>query len=154
MSLEFVGIDPATEKDKCPTVWNDDAVQEFVLQGWKAGAELLAKCLETGNIPDSEAVIRMPYRMCAILGEACTRAAAFGAASATAEATPRVWNDEEAQEFIFQGWTAGEELLAKCRETGSIPDYEAVIRLPYRMMSTIRKACERAERAGVLGTAG
>ncbi|QMU73648.1 hypothetical protein GXP74_07015 [Streptacidiphilus sp. P02-A3a] len=66
----------------------------------------------------------------------------------------RVWNDEEAQEFIFQGWTAGEELLAKCLEAGSIPDYEAVIRLPYRMMSTIRKACERAERAGVLGTAG
>lgn len=58
---------------------------------------------------------------------------------------PTVWLDEEKQEFVFQGWKADEALQAECRSTGSIPDTEAVVRLPARMIDAIRKVCDAAE---------
>ncbi|MEU5765045.1 hypothetical protein ABZ782_03865 [Streptomyces asoensis] len=62
---------------------------------------------------------------------------------------PTVWLDEETQEFVFQGWKADEALQAECLKTGSIPDTEAVVRLPVRMAEQIREALNAAERAPV-----
>ncbi|MFF7632560.1 hypothetical protein ACFZB9_05330 [Kitasatospora sp. NPDC008050] len=74
MALRFIGIDPETGDDECPTVWFDDDANEIVVQGWKAGQELRAKCLETGSIPDTEDVVRLPARMVPILRSACDAA--------------------------------------------------------------------------------
>ncbi|MEU1626608.1 hypothetical protein ABZ746_15020 [Streptomyces sp. NPDC020096] len=70
MALRFIGIDPDTEYDHCPTVWFDEDKQEFVFQGWKADEALLAKCLQTGSIPKTEAVVRLPARMAHMIKEA------------------------------------------------------------------------------------
>ncbi|MFB6904182.1 hypothetical protein ACFY8H_15045 [Streptomyces bacillaris] len=78
MALHFVAKDPETNGDHCPTVWFDDAAQEFVIQGWKASPTLEAQCLETGSIPPNEAVVRLPARMAEALKEVldvATRAA-------------------------------------------------------------------------------
>jgi len=82
MDLEFVGMDPDTDKTNCPTVWVEHEVQEIVAQGWNAGQELLEKCRQTGHIPDTESVIRIPFRMITRLREACD-AAERGAAGRT-----------------------------------------------------------------------
>lgn len=74
MALQFIGIDPNTDRDHCPTVWADVAAQEVVIQGWKASAELERLCEATspahGAIPVTEAVIRIPARMAPMLREA------------------------------------------------------------------------------------
>ncbi|MEU3654466.1 hypothetical protein AB0E67_16855 [Streptomyces sp. NPDC032161] len=75
MTLHFIAKDPETNGDHCPTIWFDDAAQEFVVQGWKAGLELEAKCLESGPIPETEAVVRLPVRMAEALREALDVAA-------------------------------------------------------------------------------
>ncbi|WP_408648268.1 hypothetical protein [Streptomyces gossypiisoli] len=62
---------------------------------------------------------------------------------------PTVWLDEEKGEFVFQGWQADEALQAECLATGPIPDTEAVVRLPVRMVQQIREACDVAEGAAV-----
>ncbi|MFE9136192.1 hypothetical protein [Streptomyces sp. NPDC007355] len=75
MALRFVGIDPNTDLEHCPTVWADEEAGELVLQGWKAGPELRAACEGNsparGGIPDSEEVIRIPARMVPMIREAC-----------------------------------------------------------------------------------
>jgi hypothetical protein len=75
MALRFVGIDPDTDLEHCPTVWADAQSGELVIQGWKAGTELRAACEAntpaTGPIPDSEEVIRIPARMVPMIREAC-----------------------------------------------------------------------------------
>lgn len=50
---------------------------------------------------------------------------------------------------MFQGWKADEALQAQCLATGTIPDTEAVIRLPARMVQQIREACDAAEGTAV-----
>ncbi|CAM5688771.1 hypothetical protein SANTM175S_00738 [Streptomyces antimycoticus] len=61
MPLLFVGIDPATEKDKSPTLWVDQEKKELVIQGWKPSPELKAECAafelpgHAKGIPDDEA---------------------------------------------------------------------------------------------------
>ncbi|MFI1253260.1 hypothetical protein ACH4U6_05545 [Streptomyces netropsis] len=74
MPLRFMGIDPNTDTGQCPTVWVDENNADVVLQGWKVDDVTQAECLETGTIPDSEAVIRIPARMVPILREACDAA--------------------------------------------------------------------------------
>ncbi|MFB7669594.1 hypothetical protein ACFC1R_37785 [Kitasatospora sp. NPDC056138] len=74
MELRFIGIDPNTGDDECPTVWFDAESGEIVVQGWKANEKLLAKCRETGSIPDTEDVVRLPARMASILRKACDAA--------------------------------------------------------------------------------
>lgn len=59
---------------------------------------------------------------------------------------PTVWVDDEAREFVIQGWKASEALEALCLAAGPIPDGEAVVRLPIRMVAAIREACDVAER--------
>ncbi|MGW3326264.1 hypothetical protein [Streptomyces virginiae] len=71
MALRFIGIDPDSDTGQCPTVWVDEATADVVIQGWKADEALLAECLETGSIPDTEGVVRIPVRMVAMLREAC-----------------------------------------------------------------------------------
>ncbi|MFE0105151.1 hypothetical protein [Streptomyces sp. NPDC059009] len=75
MAVEFVGIDPDTDRDHCPTVWADAEAQEILLQGWKATAETQAECEGTspanGPVPGSEAIVRIPARMIPAIREAC-----------------------------------------------------------------------------------
>jgi hypothetical protein len=70
MALRFIGIDPDTHVDHCPTVWVDDEAEEFVIQGWKASPELEDLVREAGPLPDYEGVVRIPKRMAHILREA------------------------------------------------------------------------------------
>ncbi|MFE0691348.1 hypothetical protein ACWGNE_20335 [Streptomyces xiamenensis] len=69
-------------------------------------------------------------------------------------ASPTVWVDETDDGLLIQGWKAGEETLAECLKTGSIPDYEAVIKIPARMIDIVREACDVAERARLRRAAG
>ncbi|MFF2222865.1 hypothetical protein ACFVV7_06090 [Streptomyces globisporus] len=75
MSVEFVGIDPNTDRDHCPTVWADAEAQEVLFQGWKPDEETHAQCEATspanGSVPDTEAIIRIPARMIPMIREAC-----------------------------------------------------------------------------------
>ncbi|MGW5692286.1 hypothetical protein ACWEWX_15285 [Streptomyces asiaticus] len=45
--------------------------KDLIIQGWKADSETEQKCLETGKIPATEAVVRVPARMVAAIREAC-----------------------------------------------------------------------------------
>ncbi|MFF3989086.1 hypothetical protein ACFY0B_31435 [Streptomyces sp. NPDC001797] len=78
MTLRFIAKDPNTNGDNCPTVWVDEETKDFIIQGWKADEATVRECLETGGIPDTEAVVRLPARMVAAIREACD--AADGAA--------------------------------------------------------------------------
>jgi hypothetical protein len=75
LAVEFVGIDPDTDRDHCPTVWADREAREILLQGWKADAATQAACEATspahGSVPDTEAIIRIPARMIPMIREAC-----------------------------------------------------------------------------------
>lgn len=69
--------------------------------------------------------------------------------------SPTVWVDQEKRELVFQGWKPGPELEAECAalevpgHARGIPDGEAVIRIPARMVHMIREACDAVERADV-----
>ncbi|WP_024760548.1 hypothetical protein [Streptomyces exfoliatus] len=66
--------------------------------------------------------------------------------------SPTLWVDHDKQEFVFQGWKPSPELEAECAATTvpghavGIPDSEAVIRIPARMVHVIREACDAIER--------
>ncbi|MFF5567255.1 hypothetical protein ACFY7Z_21940 [Streptomyces sp. NPDC012623] len=62
---------------------------------------------------------------------------------------PTVWIDVEVEEMLFQGLKPDEARMVECLRTGPVPDSEAIVRLPLRMVTAIRKACDEAERAGV-----
>ena len=65
--------------------------------------------------------------------------------------SPTAWVDHEAGEIVLQGWKAGQELRQKVyanpapRHAPGIPEHEDVIRIPVRMASILRKACDVAE---------
>ncbi|MFD3952242.1 hypothetical protein ACFWRC_19725 [Streptomyces albidoflavus] len=61
---------------------------------------------------------------------------------------PTVWYDDVAKEFVIQGWEAGPELEAECLTAGPIPDNEAVVRLPARMIDVLKEACSVAAEDG------
>ncbi|MGW6143968.1 hypothetical protein [Streptomyces sp. NPDC055140] len=67
--------------------------------------------------------------------------------------SPTVWVDQENHELVFQGWKPSPGLEAECAafevpgHAVGIPDEEAVIRIPARMVHMIREACDVAERA-------
>ena len=62
--------------------------------------------------------------------------------------SPTVWVDQEKREFVFQGWMPDAQTAAECEafempgHAVGIPDGEAVVRIPARMASMIRKACD------------
>lgn len=65
--------------------------------------------------------------------------------------SPTIWFDDEAEEFVFQGWKPGDDLRRRITETPApghvpgIPDHELAIRMPKRMVAALRKACDVAE---------
>ncbi|NEY32042.1 hypothetical protein GTU99_07515 [Streptomyces sp. PRKS01-65] len=67
--------------------------------------------------------------------------------------SPTVWIDEEKQELVLQGWLPGPELEAECAafqvpgHAVGIPEHEGVVRIPARMVTMIREACDALERA-------
>ncbi|AEW97484.1 hypothetical protein SCATT_51130 [Streptantibioticus cattleyicolor NRRL 8057 = DSM 46488] len=67
MAVEFVGIDPDTDRDHCPAVWVDTESHEILFQGWKPSTETQSKCEGSspanGPVPDSEGIVRIPARM-------------------------------------------------------------------------------------------
>ncbi|MCC3770945.1 hypothetical protein [Streptomyces sp. UNOC14_S4] len=71
MALQFIAKDPNTDGRDCPTLWVEDEAEEILIQGWKPDGETLAKCRETGPIPETEAVVRVPFRMIPAIREAC-----------------------------------------------------------------------------------
>lgn len=77
MTLRFIGVDPGTDGNNCPSVWVDESDGSLVIQGWEVTdpAEL-AQVSERGSIPDHEKVIRIPRRMAHFLTEACDDKAA------------------------------------------------------------------------------
>ncbi|MGQ4358850.1 hypothetical protein [Streptomyces sp. SAS_272] len=70
--------------------------------------------------------------------------------------SPTVWVDQEQKELVLQGWKPGPQLEAECaafevpgHATG-IPDHEAVVRIPARMVPMIREACDALEHPNVV----
>lgn len=72
------------------------------------------------------------------------------------QGSPTVWVDEDTAELVFQGWKPNVELEAECAQfevpghAPGIPENEAVVRVPARMVPLIRKACDVAERRAQL----
>jgi hypothetical protein len=66
--------------------------------------------------------------------------------------SPTIWVDQEKQELVLQGWKPGPEVEAECAaftapgHAVGIPEHEAVIRIPARMVPMI-EACDAVERA-------
>ncbi|MEV7119895.1 hypothetical protein [Kitasatospora griseola] len=58
---------------------------------------------------------------------------------------PTVWVDQDAGEFVIQGWRVDEGTTAECLATGPIPESETVLRLPVRMAAALREAIDVAE---------
>ncbi|NGO70995.1 hypothetical protein [Streptomyces boncukensis] len=75
MTIRFVGIDPDTDEDGCPTVWVDTDAGELLIQGYEADEETNSACdtlsPARAPIPPGEAVVRVPKRMIPIIREAC-----------------------------------------------------------------------------------
>lgn len=71
--------------------------------------------------------------------------------------SPTVWIDTDKQELLLQGWTATPEEEARVyQEAGTaaghapgVPSHETIVRIPARMVSAIRKACDDLERPAV-----
>jgi hypothetical protein len=59
---------------------------------------------------------------------------------------PTVWVDDANADLVLQGWKADQATQAQCLATGAIPEHEAVIRIPVRMVPLVREACDAAER--------
>ncbi|GAA0414972.1 hypothetical protein [Streptomyces luteireticuli] len=77
MALLFVGIDPDTEETTCPAAWVDIDMKpdpDLLFQGWLADEATQAECRRDSPQPESEAVIRIPYRMIGIIRKACDAA--------------------------------------------------------------------------------
>ncbi|MDT0328406.1 hypothetical protein [Nocardiopsis lambiniae] len=70
-TLKFIGKDPGSDTKGSPTVFVDPSTADLVIQGWKADEDTLSVCRELGDLPDHEAVVRLPARMIEILRKAC-----------------------------------------------------------------------------------
>ena len=42
MNIQFVGIDPETDEDGCPTVWVDTGTDDLLIQSYQADDETTA----------------------------------------------------------------------------------------------------------------
>lgn len=72
MGLRFVGMDPDTDGNNCPSVWVDDKDGSIVIQGWEVNdpAEV-AEVTVRSPLADHEKIVRVPRRMAHLLMEAC-----------------------------------------------------------------------------------
>ncbi len=60
MGLRFLGVDPATSGRDCPSVYYDDATDDFLVQGWKVtDPDTLAQL----RMDEREDVVRIPHRL-------------------------------------------------------------------------------------------
>ncbi|GGV80533.1 hypothetical protein [Streptomyces thermoviolaceus] len=70
--------------------------------------------------------------------------------------SPTVWVDERKAELVIQGWKPDAQTEAECAafelpgHAVGIPEHEAVVRIPARMIPILREACDAAERAAQL----
>lgn len=75
MNIHFVGIDPETDEDGCPTVWVDADAQDLLIQSYQADSATSSTCdalsPARAPIPHGETVIRIPKRMIPIIRKAC-----------------------------------------------------------------------------------
>jgi hypothetical protein len=71
MALQFVGKDPESDTNNCPSVSVDEETGDFLLCGWTVtDLETLAAIAAHAAIAEHESVIRIPARMRTILLEA------------------------------------------------------------------------------------
>jgi hypothetical protein len=69
--------------------------------------------------------------------------------------SPTVWVDHDKNELVLQGWKPDPGLTAQVAafeapgHGAGIPEGEAVIRIPARMVHMIREACDVLERTAV-----
>lgn len=67
--------------------------------------------------------------------------------------SPTAWVDQENADIVLQSYIADDETRAQCVQqtapghTNGIPAHETVIRIPVRLVPTLREACDAAERA-------
>ncbi|MEV7087729.1 hypothetical protein AB0O07_17805 [Streptomyces sp. NPDC093085] len=75
MTIHFVGIDPETDEDGCPTAWVDKQAEDLLLQSFQADDETTEACEALSParapIPPGETIIRIPKRMIPIIRKAC-----------------------------------------------------------------------------------
>ncbi|UWE08578.1 hypothetical protein [Actinacidiphila bryophytorum] len=75
MTIHFVGIDPETDEDGCPTVWVDDVARDLLIQSYQVDQETSATCDSLSParapIPPGETIVRIPARMISIIRKAC-----------------------------------------------------------------------------------
>ncbi|MFJ6656025.1 hypothetical protein ACIQNG_06615 [Streptomyces sp. NPDC091377] len=75
MTIHFIGIDPETDEDGCPTVWVDTKSKDLLIQSYEADDETTAQCdalsPAKAPIPPGEAILRVPARMISIIRKAC-----------------------------------------------------------------------------------
>lgn len=78
MGLRFIGIDPGTNGENCPSVWVDEETGDFLFQGWEVSeAAALSEVSSRSPIAGNERVVRLPARMREIIQEACSDGAAY-----------------------------------------------------------------------------
>ncbi|ANZ19982.1 hypothetical protein O1L44_33110 [Streptomyces noursei] len=70
MKLKFLGIIPNTPGEESPTIWQDEATGDLLIQSYKATDPEVRACQEIGsipghstNVPDHETIIRLPKVM-------------------------------------------------------------------------------------------
>lgn len=66
--------------------------------------------------------------------------------------SPTAWVDQENADIVIQSYTADQRTRSQCAartapgHAPGIPDHETVIRVPARLISVLREACDAAER--------
>jgi hypothetical protein len=71
VALQFVGKDPESDTNNCPSVSVDEETGDFLLCGWTVtDLETVAAIAAHAPIAEHESVIRIPVRMREILLEA------------------------------------------------------------------------------------
>jgi hypothetical protein len=63
------------------------------------------------------------------------------------DSCPAAWVDHQALDFVLQGYKADGMTEAETRKKSPLPDHEAVIRIPARLLPVLRAACDEMERA-------
>ncbi|MCR8577079.1 hypothetical protein [Streptomyces sp. Isolate_219] len=67
--------------------------------------------------------------------------------------SPTAWVDLANADIVLQSYIADDETRAQCVENSApghakgVPAHETVIRIPARLVPTLREACDAAERA-------
>ncbi|MFF3640456.1 hypothetical protein [Streptomyces sp. NPDC002564] len=59
--------------------------------------------------------------------------------------SPTLWLDTDTRDLVVQGWAADELTRATCLADGPIPDHEAIVRIPPRMIPLLREVLRVAD---------